>query len=128
MMDSTVRENCAARSGHPCCTPDQRIFKGKILDSRSSSKRSKPAIRVKKSKQSNTSSVGQPQESMPSESITEKSPVSDREERRKGHQMISTATYYRAERRGSFGNAHDEADDWFVGGMDLDGRLTEGDV
>lgn len=42
--------------------------------------------------------------------------------------MISTATYYRAERRGAFGNTHDEADDWLVGGMELDGRLTEGDV
>lgn len=42
--------------------------------------------------------------------------------------MISTATYYRAERRGSFGYAHDEADDWLVGGMDIDGGLTEGDV
>jgi hypothetical protein len=95
------------------------------LDSRSSSK---PGIRVKKSKQSNTSSVEQPKESLFSESITEKSSVSDREERRKGHQTISTATYYRAERRGSSGYAHDEADDWFAGGMDIDGGLTEGDV
>jgi hypothetical protein len=99
------------------------------LDSRSPSKPSKPGIRVKKSKQSNTSSsVEYPKESLFSESITEKSPVSGREERRKGHQTISTATYYRTERRGSFGYAHDEADDWLVGGMDIDGGLTEGDV
>ncbi|HEV7930662.1 MAG TPA: hypothetical protein VGP12_11090 [Nitrosospira sp.] len=42
--------------------------------------------------------------------------------------MISTATYYQAERRRSSGYPHDEADDWLVGGMDIDGRLTEGDV
>jgi hypothetical protein len=98
------------------------------LDSTSSSKPSKPGIRVKKSKQSNTSSVEQPKESLFSESKTEKSSVSDREERRKGHQTISTATYYRTERRGSSGYAHDEADDWLIGGMDIDGGLTEGDV
>jgi hypothetical protein len=98
------------------------------LDSTSSSKPSKPSIRVKKSKQSNTSSGEQAKESLFSESITEKSSVSDREERRKGHQTISIATYYRTERRGSSGYAHDEADDWLVGGMDIDGGLTEGDV
>jgi hypothetical protein len=113
----------------PSCTPDQPIFKGPILDSRSSSK---PGIRVKKSKQSNNGSVEQPKESMLSvlitESITVTPPVSDGQERRKGHQMISTATYYQAERRRSSGYPHDEADDWLVGGMDIDGRLTEGDV
>jgi hypothetical protein len=126
-MDSTVRDNCAARWSHACGTPDQPpIFKGRILDSRSSSK---PGLRVKKSKQSNNDSVEQLEESMLSESITAAPPVSVRQERRKGHQMISTATYYRAERRRSFGYAqHDEADDWLMGGMDTDGGLTEGDV
>jgi hypothetical protein len=124
-MDSTVREDCAAWSSHSCCTPDQRIFKGRILDSRSSSK---PGIRVKKSKQSNNGSVEQLEESILSESITATPPVSVRQERRKGHQMISTATYYRAEQRRSFGYPHDEADDWPMGGMDTDDRLTEGDV
>lgn len=98
------------------------------MDSTSLSKPSKLGIRIKKSKQSNSSSVEQPKESLFSESITEKSSVPDREERRKGHQTISTATYYRTERRGSSGYAHDEADDWLMGDMDIDGGLTEGDV
>jgi hypothetical protein len=95
------------------------------LDSSSSSK---PGIRVKRSKQSNNGSVEQPEEPILSKSITAMPPLSDKQERRKGHQTISTATYYRAERRGSFGYAHDEADDWLMGGMDIDGGLTEGDV
>ena len=50
------------------------------------------------------------------------------EERRQGHQMISTATYYRAERRGSHGYGHGETDDWVVGGVESDDALTEGDA
>ena len=42
--------------------------------------------------------------------------------------MISTATYYRAERRGSHGYGHDETDDWVVGGVESDDALTEGDA
>jgi hypothetical protein len=95
------------------------------LDSSSSSK---PHIRVKRSKQSSNGSVEQPEETILSESITATSALSERQERRKGHQTISTATYYRAERRGSFGYAHDEAEDWLAIGMDPEGGLTDGDV
>ena len=42
--------------------------------------------------------------------------------------MISTATYYRAERRRSYGYGHDEADDWAVGGVESEDGLTEGDA
>jgi hypothetical protein len=35
--------------------------------------------------------------------------------------MISTATYYRAERRRSYGHAPDEIDDWLVGEVEADG-------
>lgn len=65
---------------------------------------------------------------MLNESIMAKPPVSDRQERRKGHQMISTAGYYRTERRRSYGEVQNEADDWLVGGVDMDGRLTEEDM
>jgi hypothetical protein len=105
--------------------PINQYLEARILDSSSSSK---PGIRVKRSKQSSNGSVEQPEEPILSESITATPPLSDRQERRKGHQTISTATYYRAERRSSFGYARDEADDWLVSGMDTEGGLTDGDV
>ena len=103
------------------------------MDSKSSSKPGIRVKRVKKNKQSNNGSVEQlkeeqPKEFMCSESITATPPVLERQERRKGHQTISTATYYRAERRCSFGYVHDEADDWLGGDLDTDSGLTEGDV
>lgn len=107
-----------------CRTPDQLIIKGTILDSRSSSK---PDVRVKKSRLGSNRSVEQIRESMSSESIAAP-PVTVRLERRKGHQMISTATYYRAERRRSSGYAPDENDDWLVSEVEADGGLTEGNV
>jgi hypothetical protein len=82
---------------------------------------SKPDVRVKKSKLSSNGSVEQIHESMSSGSIAAPSPVTVRLERRKGHQMISTATYYRAERRRSYGHAPDETDDWLVGEVEADG-------
>lgn len=42
--------------------------------------------------------------------------------------MVSTATYYRAERRGSYGYGRDEADDSVVGSVESDDALTEGDA
>jgi hypothetical protein len=107
-------------------TSYQLLFKGEILDSRSSSK---PGNRVKRSERSNSNSVGQLEESTLGESMTgELPPISGRQERRQGHQMISTATYYRTERRSSYGYGHDEADDWVVGDADSDNGLTEGDA
>ena len=44
-----------------------------------------------------------------------------RQERRKGHQLISTATYYRNERRGMSGSNYGEPQDWTDGDMELDG-------
>ena len=42
--------------------------------------------------------------------------------------MISTATYYRTERRCSYGYGHDEAGDWVVEGVESDDGLTEEDA
>ena len=107
-------------------TSYQPPFKGEILDSRSSSK---PGSRVKRSERSNSNSVEQLEESTLGESMAgELSSASARQERRQGHQMISTATYYRAERRGSYGYGHDEAGDSVVGGVESDDALTEGDA
>ena len=44
-----------------------------------------------------------------------------RQERRRGHQLISTATYYRAERRGMSGYSYGEPQDWVDGDADMDG-------
>ena len=96
------------------------------MDSRSSSK---PGSRVKRSERSNSDSVEQLEESTLGQSIAGELPTaSARQERRQGHQMISTATYYRAERRGSHGCGHGEADDWVAGGVESDDALTEGDA
>jgi hypothetical protein len=104
----------------------QLLFKGEILDSRSSSK---PGSRVKRSERSNSNSVEQLEESTLGESTAgELATASARQERRQGHQMISTATYYRTDRRCSYGYGHDEADDWVVGGRESDNGLTEGDA
>ena len=47
--------------------------------------------------------------------------VAIKQERRRGHQLISTATYYRAERRGLSGYSYGEPQDWVDGDTDLDG-------
>jgi hypothetical protein len=101
-------------------------FKGLILDSRSFSK---PGSEVKRSEQSNSNVVEQLEGSILSAAIAgESAPESARQERRTGHQTISTAAYYRAERRRSDGYGHEEADDWAAGGVESDGGLTEGDA
>lgn len=44
-----------------------------------------------------------------------------RQERRKGHQLVSTAAYYRNERRGMSGASYGEPQDWADGDMESDG-------
>jgi hypothetical protein len=125
---STVRGNCAARTSELSCSAHSinHYFKGLILDSRSFSK---PGSEVKRSEQSNSNVVEQLENSILSTAIAGESvPESARQERRKGHQTISTAAYYRAERRGSDGYGHEEADDWAAGGVESDRGLTEGDA
>jgi hypothetical protein len=101
-------------------------FKGLILDSRSFSK---PGSGVKRSEQSNSNTVEQLEGSILSAPTAgELDPESARQERRKAHQTISTAAYYRAERRRSDGYGHEEADDWAAGSVESEGGLTEGDA
>lgn len=95
------------------------------MNSRSSSK---PGTRVEKSKHRNSGIVEQSKDSMLNGLMAITSPALARRERRKGHQIISTATYYQAERRRSDNYAQDEADDWLVGGMEMDDGLREGDM
>jgi hypothetical protein len=44
-----------------------------------------------------------------------------RQERRKGHQLVSTETYYRTERRGISGYSYGEPQDWMDGDIEIDG-------
>ncbi|MBA4142103.1 MAG: hypothetical protein H0X43_03655 [Nitrosospira sp.] len=46
-----------------------------------------------------------------------------RHERRKGHQIISTATYYRTDRRGSGNFGYDELQEWMDADLDPEGGL-----
>jgi hypothetical protein len=102
------------------------LNKGLILDSRSFSK---PGSGVKRSEQSNSNVVEQLEGSISSARMAgELAPESVGQERRKGHQTISTAAYYRAERRRSDCYVHEEADDWAAGGVESEGGLTEGDA
>ena len=65
--------------------------------------------------------IEQPEKSLQGEPTAAGSYESVRQERRKNHQLISTATYYQAERRGLAGYGYGETQDW----LDAD---TETDV
>jgi hypothetical protein len=49
-----------------------------------------------------------------------------KQERRKGHQVISTATYYQVERRGSVRYGNGEAQDWSDSELESDGASYSG--
>lgn len=49
-----------------------------------------------------------------------------RQERRKGHQVISTATYYQVERRGGTGYGYGETQDWSDPDPESDGTPYSG--
>ena len=93
---------------------NQFLKKGRILSSKPSSN-----IGIKKSSIENAS-IEQPEKSSQGESITAGPYESVRQERRKNHQLISTATYYQAERRGIAGYGYGEAQDWLNADTETD--------
>jgi hypothetical protein len=80
---------------------------------------SKPDIGIKKSSIENAS-IEQPEKSSQGESITVGPYQSVRQERRKNHQLISTATYYQAERRGLAGFGYGETQDGLEADTEID--------
>lgn len=64
-----------------------------------------------------------PEEAMPGRSGPAGAYEPIQHERRKGHQVITTAAYYRRERRGAGSYGQDEAQDWQETDAETDGGL-----